>query len=76
MLDAGRSDTTAYISSEVQIIPTEYVLDGTTNFAITIQAAGHGEVNRAPRAEMPQPPAAAAGAPKKPDVPVGPAPSK
>jgi len=77
MLDAGRSDTTAFISSEVKIFPSNLVMDGSADFAITIQAAGHGEVNRQ-RPEMPTPPPAPPGGekPKKSDVPVEPPPSK
>jgi hypothetical protein len=71
MLDAGRSDTTAYISSEVRIFPSNLIMNGSTNFAITIQAAGHGEANRNPRPEMPAPvPPANGEKPKKADVPI------
>jgi len=75
MLEAGRSDTTAYISSEVRIFPSKYVLDGAANFAVTIQAEGHGESNRIARPEMPTPISPAPGEkPKKSDVPGEPAP--
>jgi hypothetical protein len=77
MLDAGRSDTTAYISSEVRIFPSKLVMDGSANFAITIQAAGHPEANRNPRPELPTPvPSPAGEKPKKSDVPVQPEPPK
>jgi hypothetical protein len=77
MLDAGRSDTTAYISSEVRIFPSPLVMDGSADFAVTIQAAGHGEANRQPHPEMPQPPPQPGGEkPRKSDVPVEPGPPK
>jgi hypothetical protein len=74
MLEAGRSDTTAYISSEVRIFPSKFVLDGAANFAITIQAEGHGEANRLVRPEMPTPVSPQQGDKKKSDVPGAPAP--
>jgi hypothetical protein len=78
MLDAGRSDTTAYVSSEVRIFPSQFVMDGSANFAVTIQAAGHGQANRGPRPEMPAPPVTPqnGGKNKKSDVPGEPLPSK
>jgi hypothetical protein len=78
MLDAGRSDTTAYISSEVRTFPSQYVMDGSASFAITIQAEGHPEANRPPRPELPAPPVPAPGADKtkKTDTSGQPAPSR
>ncbi len=36
LLGAGRSTTTAYVSSNVKVVPTELVMDGSAEFAITI----------------------------------------
>lgn len=36
LMGAGRSTTTAYVSSNVKIVPTELVMDGSAEFAITI----------------------------------------
>jgi hypothetical protein len=56
MLDAGRSDTTAFVSSDVRIFPTNLVLDGAAEFAITIETPGHAEAKRAAPPQMPAPP--------------------
>jgi hypothetical protein len=70
MLDDGRSDTTAYTSSVTRTFSSEYVIDGAADFSINIQAPGHGEVNRAARSEMPQPPPGPGVAEKRrPDLP-------
>jgi hypothetical protein len=75
MLEAGRSDTTAYISSEVRIFPSKFVMDGAADFAVTIQAAGHGEANRLPHPELPTP-ISPPPAQRKTDVPAEPVPPK
>ena len=36
LLGAGLSNTTPFVSSTVKIVPTELVMDGSTNFAITV----------------------------------------
>jgi hypothetical protein len=36
LLGAGVSDTTAFVSSTLKIVPTNMVMDGAANFAITI----------------------------------------
>ena len=56
MLDAGRSDTTAFVSSDVQIHPTNLVLEGSAEFAITIEAPGHPEAKRSIPPQLPTPP--------------------
>ena len=42
LLGAGRSNTTAFVSSNVQVVPTDYVFNGQTSFEI--------EIDRNPRA--------------------------
>lgn len=37
LLGAGLSNTTAFLSSTVKIVPTEVVMDGSTSFAVTIE---------------------------------------
>lgn len=37
ILSAGRSNTTPFVSSTVNIIPTDYVMSGSAQFAITIE---------------------------------------
>jgi len=36
MLGAGLSNTTPFVSSTVKIVPTDVVMDGAANFAITV----------------------------------------
>ena len=79
LLGAGLSNTTPFVSSTVKIVPTEVVMDGSANFAITIakEAKVEGAGGKTPRHEAkPAPPAAAPKIeekPKgtKPEVPVG-----
>ncbi len=51
LLGAGRSTTTAYVSSSVKVVPTDLVLSGSAEFAITI--------DRSPKVAVggPRPPA-------------------
>jgi hypothetical protein len=48
MLGAGRSDFTPYVSSMVKILPTDYVMSGSAQFAIIIER--EQKVHSAPRA--------------------------
>ncbi len=48
--DAGRSDITQFVSSTVKTIPTEYVMDGSADFSITISRNSRVEVTGPPRA--------------------------
>jgi hypothetical protein len=74
LLGAGSSNTTPFVSSTVKVVPTEYVMDGTANFAIAVareakvEGAG-GKV--APKAEGKTTPAPAA-APKGEEKPKAP----
>ncbi len=43
MLEAGRSNTTPFISSEVKVFPSPLVMSGAADFQIEIEAAGHAE---------------------------------
>ncbi|HEX4795895.1 MAG TPA: SpoIVB peptidase S55 domain-containing protein [Humisphaera sp.] len=59
LLGAGRSDVTAYVSSTVEVIPTNLVMNGAAEFAITVEAGAKvavGGVNPPSRA-TPTPPA-------------------
>jgi hypothetical protein len=44
MLGAGRSDTTAFISSSVKIVPTPEVMSGSADFMITIDKNAKVEI--------------------------------
>ncbi|MBV8780628.1 MAG: hypothetical protein JO353_04460 [Phycisphaerae bacterium] len=75
MLDAGRSDTTAFVSSEARVMPMPLVLDGAADFAITIEAPGHPDLSRLVRPEqqpIPVQPLPPANSGKKPDAPAAP----
>jgi hypothetical protein len=77
LLGAGRSATTAFVSSTVKVIPTDDVMNGSAEFAITIDTSpkvtfGAPRPGKAPnnepqpKAEQPAPvPAAPADAPSK-----------
>jgi hypothetical protein len=43
MLDSGRSDITAFVSSTVKVIPTDLVMTGSADFSITIEREGKVE---------------------------------
>lgn len=47
MLGAGRSNTTPFVSSTIKTIPTEYVMSGQAQFAITIDKDARVEVGGA-----------------------------
>lgn len=44
LLGAGRSNITAFVSSEVNVVPTDLVMTGAAEFTITIESAGKVEV--------------------------------
>lgn len=44
LLGAGRSNTTAFVSSTIKVVPTQMVMSGAANFAITIDPQAHVEV--------------------------------
>jgi hypothetical protein len=78
LLGAGLSNTTAFVSSTVKIVPTEVVMDGSASFAIAVareakvEGGTGGAKPPAPKLEPPKPPAAAPPkAGTKPDAPVG-----
>ncbi len=58
LLNAGRSDTTAFVSSTVTIIPTHYVMDATAQFTITIDRNARVETGHRPGDAEPAPPRA------------------
>jgi hypothetical protein len=43
LLDAGRSDLTGFVTSTVQTVPTEMVMSGAAEFAVTIDRHEHVE---------------------------------
>lgn len=57
LLGAGRSNITPFVSSTVRIIPTEMVMSGSAEFAITIDPTAKVEV-AGPRPGKPEPAAA------------------
>jgi hypothetical protein len=44
MLGAGRSNTSPFVSSTVKIMPTDYVMEGSAEFVVTIDSEAHVEV--------------------------------
>jgi hypothetical protein len=53
LMGAGRSDTTAFVSSTVKIIPTDLVMSGSAEFAITIEAGAKVALGGATPARIP-----------------------
>ncbi len=56
LMGAGRSTTTAYVSSDVKVVPTELVMDGSAEFAITIDRSvkvSLGGPRSGPKSEAP-----------------------
>jgi hypothetical protein len=49
MLGAGRSNTSPFVSSTVKTLPTEYVMEGSADFVLTIDSEAHVEVGGPPR---------------------------
>lgn len=62
ILNSGRSDITPFLSSKTQIIPMDYVMDGSANFQITVESPARLEttagIEQRPQhnAEAPTPP--------------------
>jgi hypothetical protein len=50
LMDGGRSDLSAFVSSTVQIIPTDLVMSGAADFTLTIERQAHLESSRSPKA--------------------------
>ncbi|MBC8106916.1 MAG: hypothetical protein H7Z14_10030 [Anaerolineae bacterium] len=48
LLGAGRSDTTAFVSSSCKTIPSTFVMEGSADFVLTIDAEAHVEVGGRP----------------------------
>lgn len=59
LMDAGRSNTTEFISSTTRVIPTPMVMKGSADFVITIDRYARVEVaGKPPKAELPPTPPA------------------
>jgi hypothetical protein len=58
LLGAGLSNTTAFLSSTVKIIPTDQVMDGATSFAVTIarEAKVENSAGKTPKRDVKPPP--------------------
>src|SRR5439155_23603850 len=62
LLDAGRSNTSSFVSSTTKIVPAELVMEGSADFTITIDAEARVETaagravkpERAPPAVLPK----------------------
>ncbi len=52
MLSSGRSNVTSYTTTHARVIPTEFVMQGTAEFTITIDRSSHVE-NVAPKTPVP-----------------------
>jgi hypothetical protein len=57
LLDSGRSDITAFVSSTVKVIPTDLVMTGSADFSITIERQGKVETG-SPKGGKPENPTA------------------
>jgi hypothetical protein len=66
MLGAGRSDTTAYLSSTVKVIPTDLVMTGAAEFTIQVEAGAKVAVGGASAPSRSGPSAAPAAKPEEP----------
>lgn len=64
---AGRSNTSRYVSSETKVVPTELVMAGAANFALTV------DNDRKVQVADPQAPSGASPAPAAPAAPSAPA---
>jgi hypothetical protein len=49
LLAAGQSDVTAFITSSVAVAPTDWVMSGSADFALTIDRQTHVESSRSPK---------------------------
>jgi hypothetical protein len=58
LLGAGRSNTTPFVSSTIKVVPTQMVMSGAANFAITIDPQAHVEVAgpKPVKLDLPAPP--------------------
>ncbi len=75
LLSAGRSNTTAFVSSQVTILPTDRVMSGSAEFVLTIDKDAKVEVaGKLPKPDEPKPHAPAAE-PSKPANPPANAPA-
>ena len=56
LIGAGRSNTSPFVSSTVKTIPTDYIMSGSAQFAITIDKDARIEVAgaRPPKSEKPE----------------------
>jgi hypothetical protein len=62
LMDAGRSDILPFFTSTLKIVSTDVVMDGSADFAITIERKGKVQVGpAAPAPAVPNAPAAPAG---------------
>jgi hypothetical protein len=55
MLDGGRSDLSSFVSSSVQIIPTDMVMSGAADFTLTIARQAHLESSKSSKTAATQP---------------------
>ena len=55
LLGAGRSNTTAFVSSSCKTIPSEFVMEGSADFILTIDFEAHVEVGGKPNATKTEP---------------------
>lgn len=54
LLGAGRSNTTPFVSSSCKTIPSQYVMEGSADFIVTIDSEAHVEVGGKPSASKPE----------------------
>jgi hypothetical protein len=59
MMDAGRSDITAFVTSTLKVAPTDMVMDGAAEFSLTIEKHGTAAAPASPAANAPAPTPAA-----------------
>jgi hypothetical protein len=62
MMDAGLSNTTAFVSSTLKVIPTDLIMDGSANFTLTIDREAKVDTGQPKPAKHP-----GAAAPPRPD---------
>jgi hypothetical protein len=55
LLGAGRSDTTAFVSSSCKTISSDFVMEGSADFILTIDSEAHVEVGGKPNAPKTEP---------------------
>jgi hypothetical protein len=49
MMDAGRSDTTEFVSSALKVVPTDWAMSGSCDFDITVDQNANTDLAGAPR---------------------------